>query len=1000
MRGAILVICCLFVGSGVAFAKFPSPELQEIYPAGGQAGTEVTVTVAGLDLEGIKGLEFSNPAIKAERIYHPKSKNWTEPRPKGMTFRVTIPKTVPAGSYDARVACYYGKSSPRIFQVSPAPGAAELDSETEANHSIETARALGLEAVANGKIRQQRADYYKLALKKGQRVLVHCWAVRLGSKLDAKLTLYDPDGKEIFNNNDSIGRDPMLDITAARDGDYYVSVSDQTWLGSQGYVYRLKASGKPYIETVYPAVLQRGKTSQHKVYGRNLPGGKKTGEQVNGGELEVLEVSIQAPDKSDSLPLDGRRPLLGFYEGHNYQLPGSNRFRLALSDDPTVVEVEQDGDIPVNLPSEISGRFDKEQDIDRYRFQAKKGDRLWIEVVADRHYSKSDPFLLIEQLGKDKEGKETVKEIANLDDFRKVKTQGMYDIHTYDDGMELEVPADGDYRIVVGDNFSKQGVLHHYRIHLGHSKPDFQLLTFVEQFHFYGDRRTTVYPGALQLRPEGILPIRVRALRAGGGPFPIALRVEGLPKGVKAHPANVFPGEEEAYIVLEAEKQIESWTGDIRVFGTIDQGKSKVEREAVGATLNWSGTEITYGYTQRLRARRTDTIPLALLGEELPVPITLSQKEVDKVWELKKNGTVTIPLVSTRSDEMKGAVTVMEFGAANKLAFPFRIFINNDKGVDLKVSYRPNTTTNLDLPGEGAFILRGWADINYASYRKGLEPAKALKTKADEKAKQLTLAQGNADKNLKKAQQALVAQTAAHAAEAKQAAAKVAAAKQAVNQLAAAKATASKQAAAKVSAAKQTLEKETAAQKTAVKNLKTKEVEAEAAAAKVVESEQTLANLEVEKAALAKEALAKDTAASQKLVKELAAQRALVKQAGTKVAAAKAALTKASAEKTTAEKAAAAKLVAAQDTLKKETAAQASHQRAAKAKVAEAKQAVKAAEAVLGTAKADLAEITAVQKECQTKFARIEKLSKESKFRAGFFSLPVRYKILPEDKKK
>lgn len=1000
MSRYFFVICWLVSSLGTAFAKFPSPELQEVYPAGGQAGTEVLVTVAGLDLEGIKGLEFSNPEIKAERLYHPKSKNWPEPRPKGMAFQVTIPKTVPPGSYDVRVSCYYGMSSPRIFQVSPVSEPAEVDSEGAANNSIETARALGLEGVANGRISQQKGDYYKLAMKKGQRVLVHCWAVRLGSKLDAKLSLYDSSGKEVFNNNDYVDRDPMLDITAPRDGDYYVSVSDQTWLGAVGYVYRMKVSEKPYIETVYPAVVQRGKTSQHAVYGRNLPGGKKTGEVVNGGSVDVLNVSIQAPEKGDGLPLDGRRPLLGFYDGYNYQLPGSNTFRLALSDDPGVVEVEQEGDVSVPLPSEISGRFDKEQDIDGYRFKAKKGDRLWLEVVSDRQFSKSDPFMLIEQLVKDKEGKETAKEIANLDDFRKVETQGMYDIHTYDDGMEMEIAADGDYRIVVGDNFSKHGALNHYRIHLGHSKPEFQLLTFVEQFDFYGDRRTTVFPGALQLRPEGVLPIRVRAFRKGGREHPIALRIEGLPKGVTAHPANIFPGEEEAYIVLQADKQIDSWTGDVRIFGSITDGATKVERESVGATLNWSGTEINYGYTQRLRARRTRAIPLALLGEELPVPITLSQKEEGKVWELKKNGTAKIPLVSTRTDKMNGAVTVMEFGAAHKLTFPFRIFINGDKGVDLDISYKPNTTTNLDLPGEGAFILRGWADINYATFRKGLEPAKALKTKADGMLEQLTVAQSNADKGLKQAQQALATQTTTNASAAKQALAKVTAAKQAVDKLGAANAAVTKQAVGKVAVATQALAKETAVWQAATEAVKVKQVEAEAAAAKVAAAKQALANLEVEKAALAEETLAKETAASQAAATELAAKQAMVKQAETKVAAAKSALAKVSGEKVAAEQAAAAQLAAAKSALEKETAAQVILEKDANEKVEKAKQAVKAAEAVLGTAKADLAEITAVQKECQTELARIENLSKETNFRAGFFSLPVRYKILPEEKKK
>ena len=80
----------------------------------------------------------------------------------------------------------------------------------------------------------------------------------------------------------------------------------------KGYIYRMKVSEKPYIETVFPAVVQKGKTTQHIVYGRNLPGGKKTGEIINGGSIESVAVEISASMTNDDLPLDGSRPLQGF----------------------------------------------------------------------------------------------------------------------------------------------------------------------------------------------------------------------------------------------------------------------------------------------------------------------------------------------------------------------------------------------------------------------------------------------------------------------------------------------------------------------------------------------------------------------------------------------------------------------------------------------------------------------------------------------------------------
>ena len=416
--------------------------------------------------------------------------------------------------------------------------------------------------------------------------------------------------------------------------------------------------------------------------------------------------------------------------------------------------------------------------------------------------------------------------------------------------------------------------------------------------------------------------------------------------------------------------------------------------------MNWSGTEISYGYSQRLSARRTRTIPLALLGEELPVPITLAQKEVDKVWEFKKNGNVKIPLVTTRTGKLKGAVTVMEFGAAHKLTFPFRIFLNGGKPLDLSVTYKPNTTTNLDLPGEGAFIMRGWADINYTTYRKGAEPAKVLKTKIDAKVKELTAAQTKADGEVKKSQKAIATQNAANIAATKAITAKEKVAKTALTKQTATKVAAAKAAGTKEAAAKAALAKLTATSTAAKKEAKVKQDAANAAAAKVVAAKEVVAKQKVEQQAVAKQALAKEVAASAAATKEAATKQALAKAALAKETAAKTALTKLTAANAVAAKQAAGKETAAKAALTKETAAKATLAKNSAAKMEGLKQAMKTADGALKTAKTDLVDIKVIEKEIHAEFASIEKLTKETKFRAGFFSQPVRYKVVLEEKKK
>lgn len=731
------------------YGDFHSPDLLEVYPAGALAGQTIEMKIEGDSLDGIENLKFSHPGITAEKRYHPKVKNWDEPRPVAKSFKISVPENIKPGFYDVRAVGYYGMSSPCLFYVAEKGAGNEIDSEKNKvkNNSIEHALSLSLEETANGKVEKERADYYKVSLEKGQRVLMHCWASRLGSKLDAVLSVYDSEGNKINGNNDYIERDPMLDFTAPKEGFYYVSVSDQTWSGTKGYVYRLKVSEQPYIETIFPAVSQKGTLNEHTIYGRLLPGGTKLKTSSSRG-LEFLKVKIQAPKITEAVALNGHSPLKGLYDGFYYKVKNSNSFRIRLSSHTVLKESEKE-DMKVSLPIDIAGSFDSEEDVDQVVFDAKEGDRININLFCERQATKSDPFMLIERVVLE-EGKEVkTEDILELDDLRQVKTQGMYDVHSYDIRKEFLIKKTGTYRIVMGDNFSKYGPLHNYSLHIGKEDLDFKLLAFVEQFHFEGDRRTRVYPGALQLRPKSILPIRIRAFRNGGDLYPIDLTVKGLPEGVKVHKANIFPGEEEAYIVLEANESLKPWRGMIQVIGKMTDGKRTVEHEALGATLNWSGYEIRYGYTQRLNARRTHEIPLALLADEPAMPIALGQKDVDKVWEFKKNKSEKIPLVSSRTGDLKGAITVMEFGAASKLNFPFRIFLNDKKDLTLNISYKPNSK-NLHLLGDGSFIIRGWSDIMYQTNKTGLEQSNKMKSKIDLKLKEVKDSKVTLDNALKK----------------------------------------------------------------------------------------------------------------------------------------------------------------------------------------------------------------------------------------------------------
>ncbi|MBU61480.1 MAG: hypothetical protein CMI26_03130, partial [Opitutae bacterium] len=49
-----------------AFGQLPSTRFDRLYPPSAMRGTEVEVNVAGADLEGVKWMNFSHDALKAE----------------------------------------------------------------------------------------------------------------------------------------------------------------------------------------------------------------------------------------------------------------------------------------------------------------------------------------------------------------------------------------------------------------------------------------------------------------------------------------------------------------------------------------------------------------------------------------------------------------------------------------------------------------------------------------------------------------------------------------------------------------------------------------------------------------------------------------------------------------------------------------------------------------------------------------------------------------------
>src|SRR5262249_25227404 len=168
--------------------------------------------------------------------------------------------------------------------------------EKEPNNDVPEAQHISLNSTVSGTISAPTdVDYFVFTGKRDQRVVVSCLASSIDSRLFAGLELYSKQGSLLAANREYQGTDAVLDCSLPSDGDYHVRVFAFTYTqGSPDHYYRLTVSTAPWIDAVYPLVVEPGKKTTVTVYGRNLPGGKADPDALLDGQiLEKITVVVE-----------------------------------------------------------------------------------------------------------------------------------------------------------------------------------------------------------------------------------------------------------------------------------------------------------------------------------------------------------------------------------------------------------------------------------------------------------------------------------------------------------------------------------------------------------------------------------------------------------------------------------------------------------------------------------------------------------------------------------
>jgi hypothetical protein len=376
---AALVVIALSAGRAAAQPLPPgtpvnpqAPNLLPVSPFGMQRGTSLEVTLTGTNLAFPTGVWTSFPA----KVTIPTdAKNGTDNAK--VRVKIEVPADAPLGFHALRLATTRGMSNTRLFCIDDLPQVLENDK----NRSHKTAQAVPVPCVVVGRADAEVTDYFKFAVKAGQRLSFEVIGRRLGSNFDPQITLFDAAGNDLpgGHNNDAPGlqTDARLSYTFKTAGEYVLAIRDVSYRGGADFNYRLRIGDFPCATSPIPMAVKRGSKASVRFSGTALEGVAPVEVQApNDLAVEAVQVAPRGPSGLHGWPVS-----------------------LALSDLEERVEAEPNNDAKqanrVSVPGAITGRFEVADDVDHYVFTAKKGQRLILQAHTAEHGSPTEVYMIL-----------------------------------------------------------------------------------------------------------------------------------------------------------------------------------------------------------------------------------------------------------------------------------------------------------------------------------------------------------------------------------------------------------------------------------------------------------------------------------------------------------------------------------------------------------------------------------------------------------------------------
>jgi hypothetical protein len=583
------VIACglviLTVSLSAAWAQQITPQLAYVFPAGGQQGTTLRITLGGRYLDDIKRVDFSGSGLEAtvlhkiepmeseevnalrqrlreltgirkekrdakvrleiaeieRKVAHylgEQTRRRTQPAiSEAVALEVAIARDAEPGRRELRVESRRGLSNPIRFCVGALPEVCEeepglvpeaVDSSSPLRFPPLVTTDITLPALANGQIIPREPDY------------VHWQAKR-----------FTPGEADRYRFEARKGQQLVV-AASARQLVPYLADAVPGWFQATLALY--DAQGKelafaddyrfdpdpvlffevpedgPYVVEIKDAI-DRGRVDfVYRIAVGEIPfvtgifplGGPA------GGRTTVELSGWNLP--ADELTVDARDKAPGIHP-LSVRKGGttSNRVPFAVDTLPECLEAESNDAPPaaqrVTLPVIVNGRIDRPGDWDVFRVEGRAGQQVVAEVTARRLDSPLDSVLELT----DADG----KRLAFSDDHE--DKAAALETHHADSLIAFTLPADGPYFVRLGDAQHEGGAEYAYRLRLSSPRPDFAL---------------RVVPSAVNAVGWQLKPITVYALRKDGFDGEIALAFRGDPEGVLLQGGLVPAGQDQVRVTL------------------------------------------------------------------------------------------------------------------------------------------------------------------------------------------------------------------------------------------------------------------------------------------------------------------------------------------------------------------------------------------------------------------------------------------------------------------